>query len=67
MTMLKDYLNSINIIAYCDAAEAWQLGVQDPATPVMEGMIFFPQLFIIFLNSNWGVCMLVIISCNYQF
>jgi len=49
MTMLKDYLNSINIIAYCDAAEAWQLGVQDPATPVMEGMIFFHNYLLFFL------------------
>jgi len=47
--MLKDYLNSINIIAYCDAAEAWQLGVQDPATPVMEGMIFFHNYLLFFL------------------
>jgi len=25
----------------CDAAEHWQMGIQDPATPVMEGMIYF--------------------------
>ena len=23
----------------CDAAEPWQIGFQDPATPVMEGLI----------------------------
>jgi cytochrome c oxidase subunit 2 len=30
-----------NSYSFCDAAEAWQLGLQDPATPSMEGMIFF--------------------------
>ena len=25
----------------CDAAQDWQLGFQDPATPVMEGVINF--------------------------
>ena len=33
-------LNS-SLITFCDAAEPWQLGCQDPATPVFEGMIFF--------------------------
>jgi len=49
MTMLKDFLNTINVIAHCDAAEAWQLGIQDPATPVMEGMIFFHNYLFFFL------------------
>nr|AMF83678.1 cytochrome c oxidase subunit 2 [Aneura pinguis]ASN73949.1 cytochrome c oxidase subunit 2 [Aneura pinguis]WHW95428.1 cytochrome c oxidase subunit 2 [Aneura pinguis]WHW95470.1 cytochrome c oxidase subunit 2 [Aneura pinguis]WHW95512.1 cytochrome c oxidase subunit 2 [Aneura pinguis] len=26
-------------IAFCDAAEPWQLGFQDPATPMMQGII----------------------------
>jgi len=47
--MLKDFLNTINVIAHCDAAEAWQLGIQDPATPVMEGMIFFHNYLFFFL------------------
>ncbi len=49
MTMLRDYLETINVIAYCDAPEAWQLGVQDPATPIMEGMIFFHNYLLFFL------------------
>lgn len=49
MTMLKDFLNTINVIAHCDAPEAWQLGIQDPATPVMEGMIFFHNYLFFFL------------------
>lgn len=30
-----------NYIVFCDAAEPWQLGMQDPATSVMEGIINF--------------------------
>jgi len=32
-------LFSINRVASCDHAEPWQLSFQDPATPVMEGII----------------------------
>jgi len=31
------------IISSCDAAEHWQLGLQDPATPIAEGMLFFHE------------------------
>jgi cytochrome c oxidase subunit 2 len=34
---------------YCDAAERWQLGLQDPATPIAEGMIYFHNYLMIFL------------------
>jgi len=36
-------------LSYCDAAEAWQMGIQDPATPSHEGMIFFHDYLMIFL------------------
>jgi len=43
-------------IAYCDAPEAWQFGIQDPATPSLEGMMslhnyitFFLVIIIIFV------------------
>ncbi|HNF29015.1 MAG TPA: cytochrome c oxidase subunit II [Chitinophagaceae bacterium] len=49
MKMLTDLLKAMNVIAYCDAPEAWQLGVQDPATPVMEGMLFFHNYLLFFL------------------
>ena len=32
-----------------DAAEAWQLGLQDPATPIVEGMIFFHNYLMFFI------------------
>ena len=34
---------------YCDASEPWQLGLQDPATPVFEGMMFFHNYLVFFL------------------
>nr|ULQ69099.1 cytochrome c oxidase subunit 2 [Cyperus difformis] len=43
-------------IAFCDAAEPWQLGFQDPATPIMQGIIdlhhdifFFLILILVFV------------------
>jgi len=37
------------ILTFCDAAEAWQIGIQDPATPVAEGMILFHDYLAFFL------------------
>jgi hypothetical protein len=31
-----------------DAAEVWQLGSQDPATPLVEGMLHFHNYLMIF-------------------
>lgn len=45
MTFFNLFLN----VSYCDAAYPWQTGIQDPATPVMEGMIFFHNYIMIFL------------------
>lgn len=36
-------------IILCDAAESWQLGLQDPATPVMEGIINFHNHLMFFM------------------
>jgi len=38
-------------ITFCDAAESWQIGFQDPASPVMEGMINFHNYIMLFLIS----------------
>jgi hypothetical protein len=53
------------IFAYCDAAEAWQLDFQDPATPVMGGIInlhhdimFF--LVTIFVLATFIFCALLV-------
>lgn len=34
---------------FCDAAESWQIGLQDPATPVMEGIINFHNHLMFFM------------------
>ena len=36
-------------LAYCDAAERWQMDFQDPATPVMEGIINLHNDIMVFL------------------
>lgn len=33
----------------CDAPEPWQLGLQDPATPIMESISFFHNFLMMFL------------------
>ena len=37
------------IIANMDASHPWQIGFQDPATPVMEGIIFFNGFLMAFM------------------
>ncbi len=48
MKFLEIIINT-NLFAHCDAPEVWQLGVQDPATPIAEGMIFFHNYLMFFL------------------
>nr|YP_011008236.1 cytochrome oxidase subunit II [Halosiphon tomentosus]WBP70137.1 cytochrome oxidase subunit II [Halosiphon tomentosus] len=36
-------------VAQMDAAHPWQVGFQDPATPIMEGIIFFNGLLMTFM------------------
>jgi len=36
-------------IAFCDAPEAWQLNLQDPATPNAEGMLHFHNYLVLFV------------------
>lgn len=47
MIILNNFTNLF--FSFCDAAEPWQLGIQDPATPPMEGMLFFHNYIMIFL------------------
>lgn len=45
---------------FSDAAEPWQFGTQDPATPIMEGMIFFHNYLIFYiLFIGVAVCWLL--------
>jgi cytochrome c oxidase subunit 2 len=37
------------LITFCDAPENWQINIQDPASPALEGMIYFHNYIYIFL------------------
>ena len=55
---------------FCDAAESWQLGLQDPASPIFEGMIFFHNylvFFLILIGSLVFWVLYVTISCFNTF
>lgn len=43
-----------NTLAELDAAHSWQLGFQDPATPIMEGIIYF---------NNQLMFLMIVIAC----
>ena len=46
--MLYSFLK-LKSIAFCDAPEHWQLGIQDTATASAEGMVFFHDYIVFFL------------------
>ena len=43
------YVINLDRSILCDAPEAWQIGMQDPATPQAEGMIFFHHYLLLFI------------------
>ena len=51
----------------CDAAEPWQLGFQDPATPVMEGLIELHHDLMFFLAFILVFVMWVLGRTLYHF
>ncbi len=56
------------LLTACDAAEDWQMTIQDPATPAAEGMIFFHNylLFFLILIGVFVFWMLYYIIVNYN-
>lgn len=49
-----------SLTSFCDAAEPWQIGIQDPATPYAEGMYGFHSFLIsIFFLVGVLVCWLL--------
>lgn len=48
------FINFVFSVTSCDAAEPWQIGIQDPATPIMEGMLRFHN-FLVFCIIFIGV------------
>ena len=43
-------------LLHCDASSEWQLGIQDPSTPIAEGIIFFHNYLLFFFII---ICILV--------
>lgn len=51
-------------LTFCDAAVPWQIGFQDPATPIMEGIINFHNHIMFFLViTGLFVCWLLFRCC----
>lgn len=60
-----------NNLIYCNAATAWQSGFQEPATPIMEGIINFHHdimffLIFIFLFVSWMLGRAIFLFANRE-
>lgn len=63
------YTNFLDyFITYCDAPEPWQTGIQDPATPVLEGIIYFHNylMFFLILIAVFVFWMLYFVLTNFN-
>jgi len=49
LATLYYYMSFIFSVINCDCPENYQIGMQDPATPMMEGMLFFHNLLMFFV------------------
>jgi len=57
--MIKNLYNLYNS-CLCDAPEAWLFTIQDPATPIVEGMLFFYNYIMFFIIIiGISVCFLI--------
>jgi cytochrome c oxidase subunit 2 len=54
-------------IATSDAAEPWQLGFQDPATPIMQGIIELHQDILVFLIIILVFVLWILVRALWQF
>jgi len=57
--------NFLSFFSYCDVGERWQLGIQEPATPFAEGMLFFHNYLMIYLIFI-GVFVFFLIYCAIE-
>jgi len=57
------------VFSSCDAAQKWQLGIQDPASPLLEGMISFHNYLMFFLTFIGIFVCYILYYCiiNYNF
>jgi cytochrome c oxidase subunit 2 len=65
--VLAGFLASDTLTALCDCPEKSQLFVQDPATPMMEGMIYFHNLLMFFIIFVGGFVFYMFIYAMYTF
>lgn len=63
---MLNFLTNLFVV-HCDAAEPWQTGIQDPATPMLEGMLFFYNELMFYMVSIGiaVICMLYIILTSF--
>jgi len=66
MFKINEFINFF--FAFCDAPEPWQMGLQDPATPGVEGMIFFHDYLMLFLITIglFVVWMLYVVAISFN-
>ncbi|KAJ3668420.1 hypothetical protein LUZ60_018446 [Juncus effusus] len=55
------------IIAFCDAAEPWQLGFQDAATPIMQGIIDLHHDIFFLPDSHFGFVLWMLVRALWHF
>nr|QBX98837.1 cytochrome c oxidase subunit 2 [Chloropicon sp. RCC4434] len=53
--------------AFCDAAEPWQLGFQDPASPVMQGLVDLHHDLMFFITFIFGFVAWILGRTLYHF
>jgi cytochrome c oxidase subunit 2 len=58
-------LNFIYCKSSCDISEKWQINIQDPATPTIEGMLFFHNYLMFFLIAI-GFFVFWMLFASYQ-
>ena len=56
MNLLFCILSFVPLVALTDAPEAWQIGFQDPATPVMQGIIDLHHDIMFFYGCDFSLC-----------
>jgi cytochrome c oxidase subunit 2 len=61
--ILKNFKSIINL-SNCDSGEEFSLFMQDPATPIMEGLLLFNDHLLIVITSIilliiWGLCFII--------
>jgi cytochrome c oxidase subunit 2 len=59
-------LNKFIFTCYCDSAQPWQVTIQDPASPIAEGMFFFHNYLMFFLVGV-GIFVLWMLCCSLYY